>query len=209
MYFLKRIWLKARYSSFFRLIFDGLARLGIRITPFYIVLEGLFNGNLQHLEAGFDEYVTGFLGPEDMKTIFSIPGIKLTEAKLLQRLREGKKCLGVKSHGELVAFTWCDFDQCDEKFHKFLLKDDEAYLFDAYTLMPFRGKGIAPYMRYQCYKELAKSGRHKLYSLSFYVNTSSLKFKKKLNAKFLELRLSVDLFGKWHFSSQLKKFRNF
>ena len=90
--------------------------------------------------------------------------------------------------------------------YKFPLKDNEAYLFDAYTLMHFRGKGLAPYIRYQCYKELAKSDRHKLFSISNYFNTPSIKFKNKLNAKFLELRLSVELFRKWSFDLHLKKY---
>jgi hypothetical protein len=164
-----------------------------------------------------------------MKTISSIPGrhFTLTEEYFLERLRNGQKCFGLKYRGELAAFTWCDLDWCSHVYFKgkttghtftwcnidrcahgyrFPLKDNEAYLFDAYTLMHFRGKGLAPYIRYRCYKELAKSGRHKLYSISECVNTPSIKFKKKLNAKFPELRLSVELFKKWSFDLHLKKY---
>ncbi len=69
MYYLKRMCLKERYSSFFRLIFDGLMKIGIRIQPYYVVQEGLFNRSLSYLETGFDEYEVGFLGPQDMKDI--------------------------------------------------------------------------------------------------------------------------------------------
>jgi hypothetical protein len=204
--FLDRVLNKLRYSSFLRIVLDGIAKFGISIFPYYIVLEGLTNRDMPHLETGFDEYELCFLGPQDMKTISFIPGRNFTEESLLQKLQNGQKCFGVKYRGELAAFTWCNFDWCSFKWYKFPLKDNEAYLFDAYTLMHFRGKGLAPYIRYQCYKELAKSGRHKLYSISACVNTPSIKFKKKLNAKFPELRLSIELFKKWSFDLHLKKY---
>ncbi|MFQ5963200.1 MAG: GNAT family N-acetyltransferase, partial [Candidatus Scalinduaceae bacterium] len=207
MYYLKHIWLKARYSSFFHLIFDGLGRIGIRINPYYVVLEGLFNGSLPHLETGFDEYDIGFLRPQDMRAISAIPGRNISEEKLLLRLKEGKKCFGIKYRGKLVAFSWCDLNEYTIGRHRFSLKENEAYLVDAYTLIPFRGKGIAPYIRYQLYKELAKSGRNKLYSISECVNTPSIRFKKKLNAKVIELDLYVRLFKKWHFNSRLRRYR--
>ncbi len=207
MYYLKHIWLKARHSSILRLIFDGLDKVGIKIQPYYIVVEGLFNGSLPHLETGFDEYEICILGPQDMKEISTIPGRNISEEKLLLKLKENKKCFGLKYRGELVAFTWCNFEECNFRDYRFSLKKNEAYLFDAYTLMSFRGKGIAPYLRYQCYKELAKLGRNKLYSISIYFNTPSLRFKKKLNARLLELCLSIELFKRWHFSSRLKKYR--
>lgn len=207
MYYLKHLWLKARHNSILRLVFDGLAKLGVKIQPYYIVVEGLFNRSLPHLETGFDEYEIGFLGPQYMNEISAIPGRILSEEKLLLRLKEGKKCFGLKYRKELVAFTWCDFDECNFKGFRFPLKKNEAYLYDAYTLIPFRGKGIAPYLRYQCYKELAKLGRNKLYSISDCLNTPSVRFKKKLNAELLELCLFVEMFKKWHFSSRLKKYR--
>jgi hypothetical protein len=207
MHILKRIWSKVRYSPLLRLVLDGLSKIGIRITPYYIVSEGLFNRSIPHLETGFDEYDLGFLGPNDMKEISLIPDINIPEKELLIRLKEGKKCFGVKYKGELVAFTWCDFIEYTCNDHRFLLKENEACLFDAYTLMSFRGKGIAPYIRYQCYKELYKMGRHRLYSISDYLNTPSIRFKMKLDAKLLELFLYIGLFKKWHLNLRLKRFK--
>lgn len=209
LYYLKHIWAKIKYSPSIQLILDGLTRLGIRVSPYYIVMEGLFNGSMPHLERGFDEYYIGFLGQQDMKEISIIPGPDrvFSEEKLLLRLKEGKKCLGVKYRGEIVAFTWFDLVECSSMFYRFSLKKDEAYLFDAYTLMTFRGKGLAPYMRYQCYKELALLGRYKLYSISDCFNTPSIRFKMKLNAKLIELGLFVELFKKWQFNSRLRRYR--
>ncbi len=168
MYYLKHIRDKFKYNPFMRVVQDGLTKMGIRISPYYLVLEGLFNKSLPDFEKGFNEYEIGFLREEDMKEISVIPGPDRTfsEKDLLLRLKEGKKCLGIKYRGKIVAFTWFGLVEFGSKFLRFALKDDEAYLFDAYTLMSFRGKGLAPYMRYQCYKELARLGRYKLYSFT-------------------------------------------
>lgn len=203
----ENVWIKLRYSGFKRLFFDGLGKVGIGIIPYYVILEGLFNNTLSHLETGFDEYEIGFLGPEDMKTIASIPGRNHKEEKFLSRLEKGNLCFGVKHHSQLAAFTWCNLQESTFKGCALPLKDDEAYLFDAYTLMPFRGKGIAPYMRYQMYKEAAKLGRNKLYSISDIHNTPSIKFKKKLHARFVEKHVFIRLFNKWTFNMSLKKYK--
>ncbi len=118
MFYLKHIWLKIHYNPFIRLIFDGLMKIGIRIQPYYVVQEGLFNGSLPHLETGFNEYEISFLKPQDMKAIAAIPGRIISEEELLLRLKEGKKCFGLKYRGELVAFTWCDLYKCGFKGYR-------------------------------------------------------------------------------------------
>jgi hypothetical protein len=72
--------------------------------------------------------------------------------------------------------------------------------------IPYRGKGIAPYIRYLGYKELERLGRTRLYSISIYFNTPAVNFKKKLGAEFLELRLRVRLFRKWERDVRVKKY---
>ena len=67
--FLSHFLNRFRYSSFLRIVLDGISKTGIRIFPYYIVLEGLFNRSLSHLETGFDEHKIGFLGPQDMNEI--------------------------------------------------------------------------------------------------------------------------------------------
>lgn len=205
----KNIWLKLQYSSIARVIFDAIARLGIRIAPFYLFREGLFNGAIPELERCFEEYTLGFLGPGDMKFIADLPERKCPEEKLHARLQEGKKCFGIKYHGSLAAFTWCNFRTCTLTYGNISvrnLQDDEAYLFDAYTVLAYRGKGIAPYIRYQLYKELARVGRHRLHSISDAFNKPAIKFKKKLNARFIELQLLVSLFKRWRHVFLIKKY---
>ncbi|MFQ5964180.1 MAG: GNAT family N-acetyltransferase [Candidatus Scalinduaceae bacterium] len=199
-------WIKLRYSSFIRFIICRLARIGIRIQPYYIYLEGLFNGNLSHFESGFDEYDVGFLGPQDMEKVSSLPGLNWSKEQLMLWLKKGNKCFGVKYRGDLVALTWCQSDLFDFFIYQYPLKEDEANICHAYTLETYRGKGLAPYVRYQCYKELAKLGKIKLYSASDYFNFPAIRFKKKLHAKKLELCLFISLFKKFQFKLPLKRY---
>lgn len=199
---------KMRRTPLMKTIFDFLKKVGIRIEPYYIILEGLFNRSLPQLETGLEGYSIGFLGPEDMKAISvsAIPDRNTTEAFLLNRLKRGNRCFGAKHRGKVAAFTWYGGKQCNFHGRIFPLKENEAALFDAYTLKSHRGKGIAPYIRYRLYKELANLGKDILYSDSDFFNTPSIRFKTKLNAKLLELRLCVR-FKRWHFHPKLKKYR--
>ncbi|MBW1817992.1 MAG: hypothetical protein JRF65_11155 [Deltaproteobacteria bacterium] len=206
MYYLKNLWIKFRYSNRLRLLFDALARFGILVQPYYIIQEGLFGNRERRFPKGMDAYETGYLAPEDMETVAAIPGRKETVEDLRRRLEKGNLCFGAKRHGELAAFTWFGLDVLDAGRHRRPLEKDEAYLFDAYTLIPYRGKGIAPYIRYLGYEELEKLGRTRLYSISLYFNTPAVNFKKKLGAEFLELRLEVRLFRKWNRDVRVKRY---
>ena len=94
MIYFKELWIKFRYSHFLRLFFDGLARLGIRIAPYYLFQEIISRENSPERPVGFDDYEVSFWGPKEMKSMVLIPGRKFSEEFLLQRLEDGHKCLG-------------------------------------------------------------------------------------------------------------------
>jgi hypothetical protein len=64
----------------------------------------------------------------------------------------------------------------------------------AYTYEKFRGKNLAPYLRYKCYEELYEKGITKCLSITQYFNKSSLKYKAKLNAKYKGMYLYMEFF---------------
>ena len=202
------MWLKLRYSHPLRLVFDALGRFGVVIWPYYVIREGLFGGVPKVLKGRMDAFETGYLGPEDMKVIADIPGRSLTQRHLLGLLAEGKKCFGARLRGELAAFTWYDLETlCKGRIGR-PLKEDEAYLFDAYTLVPFRGMAVAPLVRHLVYKELERLGKTKLYSISHYFNTPAVRFKKKLHARILELWLYIGLFRKREWNFRVKRYED-
>lgn len=198
-----RLWKAIGRNFLIRIFLDAL---GIKVIPFYLFLEESFDGILPYLEIESDEYETGFLGPTDMKAIADIPGREISEKELIQRFKDGKFCYGMKFHGEVVGFTWYDLNRCHFEHYKFSLKEKEAYIFDTYTLESSRRKGIASYIRYRLYKELAGLGKNIFYSIAEYFNMPSIKFKQKLDAKSLRLVLYIELFKKWHISMTLRKY---
>lgn len=189
-----------------RLFLDGLSRLGLRITPFYLTLEKVSGTEVSPYDTGYEGYQTGFLGPDDMKIISALPIRTFSTEHLLRKLADGKVCFGVKHDGKLAAFTWANFQECTFHGCPFSLKEDEAYLFDAYTLMEYRGRGLAPFVRYQFYKELTKLGKTRLYSVTDCFNKSANRFKQKLGARNLEMGVYAELFKRWKFPCTLKRY---
>ncbi|MGI9043014.1 MAG: GNAT family N-acetyltransferase, partial [Gemmatimonadaceae bacterium] len=142
---------------------------------------------------------------DDMAELALMPGRDLAEADLQARLASGQMCLGARHRGSVVAFTWCNLRQCMIERHAlFELRDDEASLFDAYTVESFRGRDLARWMRYRCYEELAAMGRRRCYSVTIVFNTPAVRFKQKLGAKVIGRGVYVDLVARsqFHFGVQ-------
>lgn len=206
MVYLRRLRQKIQYSSILRVLHDGLVKIGIEITLFYLVEEGLHHQTIPFDNNEFADYSIEYLKENDLDVLCSIPEKLYKKEFLINRMKNGSSCLVVKKDGKLIGYTWFNLSECNSILYKFPLKENEAYLFDAYVLMDYRGKKIAPYIRYQCYKELKKINRINLYSISDLLNKQSINFKKKLNAKFLLLLLYINLFNRLKFSRQIKKF---
>jgi hypothetical protein len=203
---LRRLKQKFKYNSLFRILHDGLVKTGLKISFFYLVEEGLNLSPDKFENKEFKDYSLEFLKEENIDQICLIPERPRKKEILINQLRNGCSCLVFKKDDGIVGYTWFNIYVCNFNAYKFSLKENEAYLFDAYVLIKFRGKNIAPFIRYKCYKELEKLGRTRLYSISETVNKQSINFKKKLNAKFVLLALYVCLFKKWTYSKALKKF---
>jgi ribosomal protein S18 acetylase RimI-like enzyme len=203
----KRIRLKLKFGLMMEVVLDQLGHWGLIINPYYVFREGLFDGKPKEFAPEFGKYETTFLAPEDMKKIDRIDGRHETEVTLLERLRQGNKCLAVKIAGEILGFTWCNLDIFNQPSkYLFRLKDNEAYLFDAYVLKSHRGLNLAPFMRLHLYQELDKMGRDVLYSISNYFNAPAIRFKKKLGARVVKLCLYIRVTKRFHWHWIIKSY---
>jgi len=128
-----------------------------------------------------------------------------TTEEYIRLLESGCMCLAVKNKGEIAAYSWCDPNCLRYKGRIVALKHNEAYLFDARTYKAFRGKNLAPYVRYELYKLMKERGVEKFYSVTLLSNDSSMKFKQKLGAKPVELFLYVGLFRKFSFHFRIRR----
>ena len=80
MYY-KNLYLKIRYSTFLRLIFDSISRLGVRLSPYYLFREVLRDSKNFDTGKGFENYEIGFLSSGDMKEIASLPGRNIPDGR--------------------------------------------------------------------------------------------------------------------------------
>jgi hypothetical protein len=199
---------KCKYGLLMETLFDRLADWGLFIEPYLVFQEGLFGKKPEEFTLEFGEHETTFLNPEDMKKIDQIDGRGENEATLRKRLEKGNKCFAVKIGGKIVGFTWCNFDTFNHRpQYEFKLKENEAYLFDAFILRAYRGLNLAPLMRLRCYQELEKMGRSVLYSVSYYFNTPAIRFKKKLYAQAVNLCLYIRLGKRFHWHRKLRSYK--
>ena len=118
-------------------------------------------------------------------------------AQLLHRLHLGHLCFGLLKEDKLVAYMWCDLKEFSHSPCRYILKKNEAYLYDAQVAPEYRGKSLAPYLRNQFYSALKQYSKDTYFSYSDYANSPAIRFKKKLGARFLKLCLYVNLWDKF------------
>jgi hypothetical protein len=205
--FLKKVRIKSKYGMFWHGVSHTFGRKGIVIYPYYLVQEVADEIDLPDFRGDIDEYTFDFMSPADLETIEEIEEFRGKKALFHERLNEGHKCLCAKHQGQIVAHSWLDLKQCRFLEPLFALNEREAYLYDMYTLKSYRGKNLAPYLRFKSYEVLKELGRDTFYSISESLNAPAVKFKKKLNAKFLGLYLWIDLFKKWKRTIRIKEYK--
>ena len=189
------------------MLIDTMATLGLKVEPYLLYRESISGAKGRVLAPGDPRDEIGFLGAGDMEDIANMQGRTLPAETMLDRLHRGMLCLGVKRDGVLVAFTWCNLDECTIGGRTVLtLREDEAYLFDTYTVESRRGEGLAPLMRRRMLDELARIGRTGCYSATVTLNTPGRRFKEKLGAKVAGRGMVVELFRRWKFTFPLKRY---
>ncbi|MCK5707931.1 MAG: hypothetical protein KAI43_09775 [Candidatus Aureabacteria bacterium] len=197
---------KFRYGLILHSIRNRLAWMGLlEISLSYLCKEELSDSLMPEIKCSLEEHSLEFFGPVDMN-IIGEENCGYKKERMLAMLKEGKKCFGIKHKGKIASFMWFDFDECNWYPYKFRLKKNEVYLFHLYTMYPFRGKNIAPYLRYKSYEVLKNMNRDTIYSLTEYFNSAAIKVNKKLNMKLLKFILYIELFRRFHWTFTIKTY---
>jgi GNAT superfamily N-acetyltransferase len=203
--FWQKVLTKVRYGMVIHVIRRRILRLGIEISPYYLFREGMGNLAIPAIKGLESDYSAEVFLPEDF-ALLENNGSGFTPEDFLNFSKAGQKCIGIKHEGEVAAFMWINFSELKYKTFQLQLKSNEAYLWNMVTLEAYRGKNIAPYLRYKSYEILHDMGRDILYSISEYFNTPAIKFKRKLNARILKLLLYIRLFKKFERNFTLKSY---
>ena len=202
---LKRIISKFKNGLILQSIRNQLVKVGIIIAPYYWVQEGLNQTEIPQIKGIISDYRVAFLEAEDLKLIGANFRGYSADA-LLANLEAGHLCLGLKHNNDIASFMWIYLKECSYMSVNISLKNDEAYLTSMYTIESFRGKNLAPYLRYKSYEILKKMSRDKIYSVSEFFNSSAIRYKQKLNAKNLKLVFYIQLFKRLKWSLTLKTY---
>lgn len=193
------------YESLPMFLLDVLGKLGVYIQPFVVIQEGLKAGMDEEFADRFTNFQFRYLDKEDMTRIASLVERRVSLEQLISHLDQGRRCLACLEGDDLVAFSWFNLDTGPHPAYRYRIGEDEAYLFDAFTLPNYRGRGIAPYVRYRLYLELEKLGYTRLYSVSETYNKPAIRLKMKLRAKIVQRGVRVYLFKRWGRSFLFKK----
>jgi len=207
-HYLRYLTHKLKNEPWQQLFLDIYGKAGLRITPYYLVMEGRF-GDAPPLPAKASKYTVRFLGPEDMAQIAAMPERSIREPLTQKWFEEGNLCFGMLCDETIIAFVWCNLETCHFWGHPFPLAENEAYIFDAHTSKDYRGAGIAPYLRYRLYEEMEKRGKTCLYSYTSQLNRPAQRFKLKLNARVMGKGLSILFLKRWHLVSRFTPCREY
>jgi RimJ/RimL family protein N-acetyltransferase len=196
---------RLRYGTFLQEASDRVARLGLQITPYYVVEEApLDRPELDELDADLD---VRFLGHSEVDLVAAFPA-RPRAPERVRALLEEARCLGIFVSGQLAGYTWARFDaiprlRSDQTLYR--LQPNEAYLFDAFIDRAHRGRRLAPLMRHHMHKALAAEGYRRFYSITVRLNTASRRFKARLGATELELRVLFAIARRWSSEFRIRK----
>ncbi len=194
-YRIKWFWNIISHGLFMHGLRNRFASIGIDFMPYYFVQEGVTAFNPPEIRGKSTDYQISYFGEAELKLIKkSIIGIEGKD--LLKDFKNGQLCIGLKHQDEIAAYMFVKQDEFHFRGRTFTFQKNEAYLHSMYTFETYRGKNIAPYLRFKSYELIKEQGIDTIFSVSEYFNKSTIRFKSKLGSKHLKLFLSVVLFKK-------------
>lgn len=201
----QRYWNVIRNGLLLLGIRNRLALFGFDIRPYYWVQEETVECNEPQIKGDSSEYTIRYLNYDEVYLIANNITNNLGK-DLITGFNNGQLCIGLEYKNEIAAYTFIELNDFIFNRRIFKLESNEAYLLNMWTFHSYRGKNLAPYLRYHCYQLLKERGIDVKYSITEYFNKSSMKFKNKLNSEHLSLFLSIVLFKKYYWNFMLKQY---
>ena len=194
-----------KHGLFWHGVRNNLAKIGIDFMPYYWVKEAISPISPPEIMGVEKDFKITTFGEAEINYIKNtIIGIE--QKDLLADLKNGEICIGLKHKNEIAAYMFIKCRPFVFRKRFFDLKTTDSYLHSMYTFEAYRGKNLAPYLRYNSYNYLEKKGITNFYSVSEYFNKSTIRFKKKLNSEPMKLYLSLVMFNYWTLNFILKKY---
>ncbi|MDT0558739.1 GNAT family N-acetyltransferase [Ichthyenterobacterium sp. W332] len=202
---IKWIYKLIRHGLFWQGVRNNLAKIGVDIMPYYYFIAVKENAEPQAIRDKNLEVILTRFNEEDMNLIkSSIIGIE--QKDFLSDLKDGDICIGLKYNEEIVGYTLIKRKPFYFRKRYFHLGKEDIYLHSLYVFDKYRGKNIAPYMKYKRFEMFEKEGVKYHHAIVESFNKSALKIQYKAAAKKAALYLSIILFKRWTFNYTLKKY---
>ena len=179
-----------------------------KITRFYCLKESLPSGIPSSLTVLPEGYEFSVFSRDDVMSISRLSERDgyVDRQYVIDNFQRGDTCVGIKYKGEIAAFTWFSVDATRTQLYSCKLTANEAFLYDMYVLQSFRGKNLAPILRYKNYEALKTMGRDTFYSVTLISNAASLRFKWKLKARKVFFAWYISFFGIWRQCVVLRRY---
>jgi hypothetical protein len=195
-----------RHRQILQSLFKFLGRHHIIIAPYYVTVESLKHEYEPRADPDLGPIAACLLSPAEIEEVYAHPDSEVMAYEKETLLNERCLCFGLRIKGEIAAYMWCNLNRCHSRYTRFSLRQNEAYLCSAVTLKAYRGRNLAPSLRYELYKYLNGLGRTSFYSITEFFNTPARNFKEKLGARPLRLGLHIRLGGRCQRDITLKRF---
>ncbi len=184
---------RLRYGLLIQELLDRLVRCRIIVYPYFVVQEP----GGPDAAAPIDPRARfRMLRADDVDEVVRVLAGRISRDFFLELLTRAE-CLGVFHEGKLAGYTWARLDTVPIPeglgCSVFDLLADEAYLFDMYVAPAYRGLRLAGSLREAMRNELIRRGRTRFFSLTLAFNRASRRFKQRLGAREVELRIQLRL----------------
>ncbi|MFM1878454.1 MAG: hypothetical protein RLZZ241_1320 [Bacteroidota bacterium] len=203
---LKKLKNRAKNGLLLHTLRNGLALVGLDFEPYWLYREGLDLGPEPGIKDDSSLYTMRKIDDQVIRDRFALMGWNTGELEFILSLEHFS--FGLYRESELTAFMIGWVNKYPFKNKLFTLKPNEAYLDSMFTFDAFRGRNLAPFLRYKAYEILAVEGYTDCYSITQYFNKSSRRFKEKLNAYPIAFYLYFNLFRRFSRNLTLKKYKN-
>jgi GNAT superfamily N-acetyltransferase len=184
---------RVRFGLATQELLDRIARFGLVIYPYFIVDEPVrARPELEGMDEGLQ---TRELQVDDAPLIASLAERTRDEATIRAMMARAT-CVAIMENDDLLGYSWFTRDQLRGiagTNPMVELPPDCAYLFDLFVRRSERGRNLAVLLRNAVHKMLAAQGVKHAYSISLAFNRSTRRFKAKLGAVEVELRLFLRL----------------
>ncbi|MEM8499556.1 MAG: GNAT family N-acetyltransferase [Pseudomonadota bacterium] len=170
---------------------DGLRRVGIVAFPYYVMREQAVDGleSLLPLNCEVRE-----LTEPDSEFLVNTGVAYLSGEWIADRFALGDRCLALFQDEEMACCCWASRTKANLIFESIELRQDEAYIYAAFTFEGYRGKGYMPLLRSQLCDLLAKEGARHMFSIVDVLNRPAISVYGKMAANRVQLGLGFAFF---------------